>query len=146
MGREHGLAGRDVKSVMVPELAWMGWSNGHTRALANGRFVSLMFARSIREANFMSLMQSKIKDKQWDLDQLASKYCEERGFAPPSESSEVESRSWKMDKLTQFVANQLQPFHSEDLKSAQDRIKKLETELAAAQAGEPASSVITRKA
>ena len=51
---KHGLAGRYVKSVTVPELAWMGWSNGHIRALANGRFVSLMFARSIREANFTS--------------------------------------------------------------------------------------------
>ena len=59
--------------------------------------------------------------------------------APPN-LTEFELRSWKMERFTQNIVESLQQYHCQDLKAAQDRIKKLEVELAAAQNSAPAPS------
>ena len=59
--------------------------------------------------------------------------------APPN-LTEFELRSWKMERFTQNIVESLQQYHCQDLKAAQDRINKLEVELAAAQNSAPAPS------
>ena len=50
--QRYQLAGRPIESVHLRQLAYMGWSNWNLRALANGKFTSIVFARSIKESIF----------------------------------------------------------------------------------------------
>ena len=56
---KHQLAGREVTSIQLHEICWQGWNNYSLRALAQGRYVSVNFARSIKEATFISFMLQK---------------------------------------------------------------------------------------
>ena len=54
--QKHQLAGRDITSLKLHELCWQGWNNFALRSLAQGRYASILFARSIKEATFMSFL------------------------------------------------------------------------------------------
>ena len=51
---KHGLAGRNLEEIRLHELTWQGWSNHNLLALTQGRYVSINFARSIKEGTFIS--------------------------------------------------------------------------------------------
>ena len=61
------LAGREVTSIQLHEICWQGWNNYSLRALAQGRYVSVNFARSIKEATFISFMLQKIRESRGEL-------------------------------------------------------------------------------
>ena len=45
---KHGFAGRSLEEIRLHELSWQGWQNYNLRALAQGRYVSINFTRSIK--------------------------------------------------------------------------------------------------
>ena len=77
------LAGRDPTRIPLHMLSWNGWMNPHARAFSNGRFVSLLFARSIKEASFLAMIQSQVRQANMDLDQVALAFCDSKGQSPP---------------------------------------------------------------
>ena len=48
---KHGLAGRNIEDIQLHELSWQALL---LRALAQGRYVSINFTRSVKEAIFVS--------------------------------------------------------------------------------------------
>ena len=66
---KRGLAGRNLEEIRLHELAWQGWSNHNLRALTQGRYVSIHFARSIKKATFISFLLQHVREHRLDLDQ-----------------------------------------------------------------------------
>ena len=116
---KHGLAGRNLEEIRLHELAWQGWS----------RYVSINFARSIREATFISLLLQP-REHKLDLDQIAECFCAGLGIQVESSMAENAKKSFSMKELAQWVTKQLQPYQTAELADAQDRIKEPEKQLA----------------
>ena len=127
---KHGLAGRNLEEIRLHELTWQGWSTHNLRALTQGRYVSINFARSMKEATFISLLLQHVRELQLDLDQIAECFCADSGIQVASSMAENAKKSFRMKELAQWVAKQLQPYQTAELADAQGRIKELEKPLA----------------
>ena len=140
---KHQLAGREVTSIQLHEICWQGWNNYSLRALAQGRYVSVNFARSIREATFISFMLQKIRESKLDLDEIALAFCVQNGATVDVSEPEAQQKSVRMRHFCAHLVDVCSTFQQQDLATAQDRIRALEQELAAAKRGssslEPAS-------
>ena len=122
--QKHQLAGRDITSIKLHELRWQGWNNFALRSLAQGRYASILFARSIKEATFMSFLSQKFRESKSDLDQFAEVYCDQQGITADSSLNESAQKSAKK------------------LIDAQERIRELEHQLVQAQKSAPTSSSV----
>ena len=70
--------------------------NNHSlRAPAQGRYVSINFAPSIKEATFLSYTLQQIRDGKLDLDQVADTFCQQNNFAPDSTDTESQQKRVK---------------------------------------------------
>eukprot|EP00439_Symbiodinium_sp_Y106_P062881 s203_g9.t1 len=138
--QKHQLAGRDITSLKLHELCWQGWNNFALRSLAQGRYASILFARSIKEATFMSFLMQKFRESKADLDQFADLYCEQQGLVVDSSLNEPAQKSAKKKHFCDFIFNQCKPFQQQELCDAQERIRELEQQLVQAQKSAPASS------
>ena len=127
---KHGLAGRNLEEIRLHELTWQGGSNHNLRALTQGRYVSINFARSIKEATFTSFLLQHVREHKLDLDQIAECFCANSGIQVASSMAENAKKSFRMKELAQWVTKQLQPDQTAELADAQDRIKELEKQLA----------------
>ena len=136
--QKHQLAGRDITSIKLHELCWQGWNNFALRSLAQGRYASILFARSIKEATFMSLLMQKFRESKADLDQFAEVYCDQQGITADSSLNESAQKSAKCE----FIYNQCKPFQQQELVDAQERIRELEHQLVQAQKSAPTSSSV----
>ena len=140
---KHQLAGREVTSIQLHEICWQGWNNYSLRALAQGRYVSVNFARSIKEATFISFMLQKIRESKLDLDEIALAFCVQNGATVDVSEPEAQQKSVRMRHFCAHLVDVCSTFQQQDLATAQDRIRALEQELAAAKRGssslEPAS-------
>ena len=103
--QKHQLAGRDITSLKLHELCWQGWNNFALRSLAQGRYASIIFARSIKEATFMSFLMQKFRESKADLDQFAQVYCDQQGFTVDSSLSESAQKSAKMKHFCESIYN-----------------------------------------
>lgn len=70
--RKAQLNGRDVASIKVHELAYRGWHEHALRHLSHGRFVSLVFCKSVSESVFVSRLLQSVRTKGLDLDACAT--------------------------------------------------------------------------
>ena len=122
---EHGLAGREVTSVELHEVCWQGRSNHSLRALSQGRYISVSFSRSIKEATFISYLLQRVRETKIDLDSIAESFCQQHNLNPDSADSESQQKSFRMKHLCQFLIDQCAPFQQQQLLEAQDRIKSL---------------------
>ena len=104
--QKHQLAGRDITSIKLHELCWQGWNNFALRSLAQGRYASILFARSIKEATFMSFLMQKFRESKADLDQFAEVYCGQQGITADSSLNESAQKSAKMKHFCEFIFNQ----------------------------------------
>ena len=140
---KHQLAGREVTSIQLHEICWQGWNNYSLRALAQGRYVSVNFARSIKEATFISFMLQKIRESKLDLDEIAHAFCAQSGTTVDVSEPEAHQKSVRMRHFCTHLVDVCSTFQQQDLANAQDRVRALEQELAAAKRGsnnsEPAS-------
>ena len=71
----YGLAGKEVSTIRLVDLLWRGWQNFHIRALLRGQYLSVVVARKVSESVFASSLLSQLRDRKWELDELASEYC-----------------------------------------------------------------------
>ena len=69
---KHGLAGHNLEEIR--------WSNHNLRALTQGRYVSINFARSIKEATFISFLLQHVREHKLDLDKIAECFCADSGI------------------------------------------------------------------
>ena len=127
---KHGLAGRNLEEIRLHELTWQGCSNHNLRGLTQGRYVSINFARSIKEATFILLLLQHVREHKLDLDQIAECFCVDSGIQLASSMAENAKKSFRMKELAQWVTKQLQPYQTAELADAQARIKELEKQLA----------------
>ena len=81
---KHGLAGRNTEDMKLHELSWQGRQNYNLRALAQGRYVSINFTRSIKEATFLSYLLQHLREQKLDLDQVAECFCADSGIQDSS--------------------------------------------------------------
>ena len=135
------LAGREVTSIQLHEICWQGWNNCSLRALAQGRYVSVNFARSIKEATFISFMLQKMRESKLDLDQIAETFCEQSNLSVDNSEPDAHQKNVRMRHFCNHLVEQCSLFQKQDLADAQDRIKVLEQELAAARKGSPVSEL-----
>ena len=127
---KHGLAGRNLEEIRLHELTWQGWSNHNLRALTQGRYVSINFARSINEATFISYLLQHVREHKLDLDQVAECFCVDSGIQVSSSTPASSKKTFRMKELAQWVVKQLQPYQTAEPADAQDRIKELKRRLA----------------
>ena len=127
---KHGLAGRNLEDIRLHELTWQMWSNHSLRALTQGRYVSFNFARSIKEAMFISHLLQHVREHKLDLDQIPECFCADSGIQVSPSTPESPKKTFRMKELAQWVVKQLQPYQTAELADAQDRIKELERQLA----------------
>ena len=95
----HGFAGRSITEIQIQELAFRGWDNYNLKCLSAGRYASILFARSIREAVFVSSLLSKLREGKVDLDQVAAHFFQDTQKLLPSDFDEnqkrhIDSMSW----------------------------------------------------
>ena len=140
--QKHQLAGRDITSLKLHELCWQGWNNFALRSLAQGRYASILFARSIKEATFMSFLMQKFRESKADLDQFAHVYCDQQGLTVDSSLSESAQKSAKMKHLGDSIFYHCKQYQQQELCDAQERIKELEQQLVQAQKSAPTSSSV----
>ena len=107
---KHGLADRNLEEIRLHELTWQGWSNHNLRALTQGRYVSINFARSIKEATFISPLLQHVREHKLDLDHIAECFCADSGIQVASSMAENAKKSFRMKELAQWVTKQLQPY------------------------------------
>ena len=130
--QKYHLAGRPIDSVRLYELAYLGWSNWSLRALANGKFTSLVFARSIKESIFFHHLSMKLRDEHMDLDDIAAAYCQQQGIAI-TDPDPNQLKKAKIHHLVNSTADHFRQFSNTSLQEAQDKIRQLEAQLAATQ-------------
>ena len=98
--QKYQLAGRSIETIHLHELVYMGWSNWNIRALANGKFTSLVFARSIKESIFFHHLSIKLRDEHVDLDDIAAAHCDQQGITitdpDPNQLKRPKSIIWSM--------------------------------------------------
>ena len=127
---KHGLACWNVEDIKLHELSWQGWQNYNLRALAQGRYVSIYFTTSIKEATFVSYFLQHLREQKLDLDQIAECFFADSGIQVSSETPEHFKKTFRIKELEQFVVKPFQPHQAQELADAQDRIKDLERQLA----------------
>ena len=121
---KHGPAGRNLEEIRLHELTWQGWS------ITQGRYVSINFARSIKEATFISYLLQHVREHKLDLGQIAECFSADSGIHVSSSTPESSKKSFKMKEIAQWVVKQPQPYQTAELADAQDRIHELERQLA----------------
>ena len=81
-----GFAGKDVRTLRIVDLAYMGIQNWYIRAISAGRFVRIEFLRSMRESNFVHALLIHMRkhdetpgDRRTDLDVISAAYATRKG-------------------------------------------------------------------
>ena len=112
----------------------MNWLTlvGPTGALANGKFTSLVFARSIKESIFFHHLSMKLRDEHMDLDDIAAAYCQQQGIAI-TDPDPNQLKKAKIHHLVNSTVDHFRQFSNTSLQEAQDKIRQLEAQLAATQ-------------
>ena len=83
---KYGLAGQSMEQVKLVDLAWREWENQLIHAPSHGSYMSWTVSRKVNEAVFLQAVLSIIREKKWDLDDLASHFCKSQSVAEPSKS------------------------------------------------------------
>ena len=111
---KYGLAGQSMEQVKLVDLLWRGWNNQHLRALSHGSYVSLLVARKVNEAVFSQALLTIIREKKWDLDDLAHQFCKTQNIADPPKSHPTSEavKVHKAQALAKFLGDQLESFAS----------------------------------
>ena len=136
---KYGLAGQSMEQVELVDLIWRGWENQHLRALSHGNYMSMIVCRKVNEAAFLQEVLSIIREKKWDLDDLACHFCKTQSVAEPSKShpSAGEVKVHQAHALAKFLMEQLEPFAanvSSSSSPAQQEIESLRAQLEAERA------------
>ena len=72
---KYNLAGKEVAELRLVDLLWRGWQNFHIRALSHGQYLSVVVALKVSESVFASAVLSQLRERKWEIDELASELC-----------------------------------------------------------------------
>ena len=103
-----------MEQVKLVDLLWRGWNNQHLRALSHRSYVSLLVARKVNEAVFSQALLTIIREKKWDLDDLAHQFCKAQNIADPPKSHPTSEaiQVHKAQALAKFLGDKLESFVS----------------------------------
>ena len=106
---KYSLAGREVQSIKLVDMIWKGYRNHHLRSLSHGHYMSLVVARKINEAVFASAILSAIRERKWDLDDIAKNFLQSHPELCPSKgrSSQEEAKAQQVTILAKEVISTL---------------------------------------
>ena len=118
-----------MEQVRLVDLLWRGWHNQHLRALSHGSYVSLLVARKVNEAVFLQALLTIIREKKWDLDDLAHQFCKVQNIADPPKSHPTSEavKVHKAQALAKFLGDQLESFASNMSSSSNPDKQELES-------------------
>ena len=107
---QHSFAGRDVREVSLHEVCYKGLDNYHLRSFANGRYLNVVFARSIKESVFSQPVLTAVRESKLDLDQAAASFCQQHNITIDNSKSEANIKKLQTQALAEWVAQQLKQF------------------------------------
>jgi len=70
--RYTGIAGKDIRTIRIIDLAFMGADNWYLRAISAGRFVRLEFLRSNKEGHFIHHLLRRLRQQKDTAAQISS--------------------------------------------------------------------------
>ena len=129
--QEVGLAGRDLASVALHEVAFRGWENFHLRALANGQWTSVLFAKSVRETQLVEGIMKGIRSRHLNPEVAAFNLWKDlHGALPVSR----DDKNAAMNAMGESIVEDIEKHHVVEVNSAQQaKILELYEQLAEAQ-------------
>ena len=105
--KSHGLAGRDLTKVSLPELLYMGWQNHGLRYLGQGWFTGAVLTRNIRESVLVEKVLKQVRQKGIDIDGAALHVAKTSGHAVGPNMTNAEKANL-IDLLAQHILAPLQ--------------------------------------
>ena len=132
--REWGLAGKRIEEITLPQLSWLGWENWGLRSLSAGSYTSLVFARSIREGQFLDQLQRELRSRHVDVESAAIQWAEHSNVLSSTSSRASglsrEDKNEAISKFVDWIADQVQKWSVSAVEGSQQaRIKDLERQL-----------------
>ncbi|CAE6970378.1 unnamed protein product [Symbiodinium sp. CCMP2592] len=143
--QQVGLANRPVDSVKVHELCYLGWENHNLRALSAGAFVSVVFARSVREAQLADSLLRLCRTEHLDIESAAfNRWFQKYGDNP----IDKDGKNKAVQELATEALSVIRKFHAPPCSSSdahevaelRKRVKELEAEKAASRKSSPSRS------
>ncbi len=130
---KYSISGKEVTSLKLVDMVWKGLRNHHLRSLSHGHYLSLVIARKINEAVFASSILTALREKKWDLDDLAKNFLASHPeLSPPKGScSQEEVKAQQLACLAKEVVSTLEAFSSTTMDDKDKRIQELERQLLA---------------
>ena len=93
-------------------LCYKGLDNYHLRSFANGRYLNIFFARSIKEGVFTQTLLTATHESKLDLDQIAANFCQKHNIHIADRSrTEANLKKLQTQALAEWVNQQLKQFH-----------------------------------
>ena len=136
--QKFGLAGRPIEDVKLHEIAYGGWKSFYLRHLSYGMFTTIVFARKINEAAFVSKLLAAFREssRKWDIDTRGKNVLSSSSQSPqagpnlPVSTSSKNEDQKHLDALVDHIVASLQPFAASLGSSDQTkRIHELEAQL-----------------
>ena len=128
-----GIAGKDIRTIRLIDILYEGPKNGYLRQISAGRFLSIIFSKSIKENQFITRLQRGLRpdwvngkpSTDFDLDVIASAHAASlsKPFTTPLEKKTIYEDL--ADKCFNFLVT-LGP--ESDEKKIQARLRQLEEE------------------
>ena len=133
------LSGRNVGDVRLRELCWPGWRNWHVRLLSAGQFVTVAFCRKVNEAVLMSQLLTYIRERKWDIDQIAQAVGSSSNLPIASSSSSSENPNVQASQsLANYIGRRLEQFANTVVENDKGRqIADLKRQLEQAKSSSP---------
>ena len=103
-----------VRDVSLHELCYQGLNHYHLRSFANGRYLNIVFARSIKESVSTQSILSGLRESKLDLDQVAANYCQQNSITIDKSKTEANIKKLQTQALEEWVAQQLKQFYPPD--------------------------------
>ena len=112
------------------------------RSLSHGHYLSLVVARKISEAVFASAILTAIREKKWDLDDVAKNFLQSHPELSPSkgQNSQEELKALQVTILAKEVISTLEAF-SPAMDDKDKRIQELEQQLLASKESNDSSAM-----
>ena len=107
---QHSFAGRDIREISLYEVCYKGLDNYYLRSFANGRYLNVIFVRSIKESVFSQIVLTEVRESKLDLDQTAASFYQQHNITIDKSKSEANIKKLQTQALAEWVAQQLKQF------------------------------------
>ena len=105
-----------------------GWQNFHIKALSHGQHLSVVIARKVSENVFASAVLSQLRERKWEIGEVAAELCRRNPSLLPkgSNMNADEVKAAKVQAFAKHVIESVREFHvvptdSEDAQTMQSQ-------------------------